>query len=54
MGVLAFAQQGWRWVFFPILAPLFGLVLPLCCYYLDLIDHDRAYTLGFICEGLKE
>jgi SAM-dependent methyltransferase len=54
MGVLAFTQQGWRWVLFPILAPVFGLLLPLCCYYLDLIDQDRAYTLGFICEGCRE
>jgi ubiquinone/menaquinone biosynthesis C-methylase UbiE len=54
MGILSFAQQGWRWVLFPVLAPVFGLILPLCCYYLDRIDHDRAYTLGFICEGWKE
>jgi SAM-dependent methyltransferase len=54
MGVLAFTQQGWRWVLFPVLAPFFGLLLPLCCYYLDALDHDRAYTLGFICEGWKD
>lgn len=54
MGVLAFTQQGWRWILFPLLAPVFGLVLPLCCYYLDGIDHEKAYTLGFICEGFKE
>ena len=36
------------------LAPVFGLILPLCCYYLDVIDHDKSYTLGFICEGRKE
>ena len=54
MGVLAFTQQGWRWVLFPVLAPVFGLLLPVCCYYLDFLDEDRAYTLGFICEGSKE
>ena len=54
MGVLAFTQQGWRWILFPVLAPVFGLFLPLCCYYLDYLDGDRAYTLGFICEGSKE
>jgi len=54
MGVMAFVQQGWRWILFPVLAPVFGLILPLCCYYLDGIDHERAYTLGFICEGWKE
>jgi SAM-dependent methyltransferase len=54
MGVLAFTQRGWRWLLFPILAPVFGLVLPLCCYYLDTLDEDRAYTLGFIAEGWKQ
>ncbi len=54
MGVLAFAQQGWRWLLFPVLAPVFGVVLPLCCYYLDSLDQDRTYTLGFIAEGWKQ
>jgi SAM-dependent methyltransferase len=54
MGVLAFVQRGWRWILFPILAPVFGLLLPLCCYYLDTLDHDQAHTLGFIVEGWKQ
>jgi SAM-dependent methyltransferase len=54
MGVMAFTQQGWRWLLFPVLAPVFGLVLPLCCYYLDSMDQDRSYTLGFICEGWRQ
>jgi SAM-dependent methyltransferase len=54
MGVLAFTQSGWRWLLFPVLAPVFGLLLPLCCYYLDELDQDRAYTLGFIAEGWKQ
>ena len=54
MGVLAFTQTGWRWLLFPVLAPVFGLMLPLCCYYLDTLDQDRAYTLGFIAEGWKQ
>jgi SAM-dependent methyltransferase len=53
MAVLSFTQQSWRWIFFPLLAPIFGFALPLCCYYLDRIDHDRSYTLGYICEGSK-
>ena len=53
-GVPSFAQQGWRWLLFPLLAPVFGLVLPLCCYYLDSLDRDRAFTLGFIAEGWKQ
>ena len=54
MGVLTFSQKGWRWILFPVLAPVFGLFLPLCCYYLDALDRDRAYTLGYVCEGLRE
>jgi SAM-dependent methyltransferase len=54
IGVLTFTQSGWRWVLFPLLAPVFGLILPLCCYYLDTLDQDRAYTLGFIAEGWKQ
>jgi len=54
MGVLAFTQHGWRWLLFPVLAPVFGVILPLCCYYLDSLDEDRAYTLGFIAEGWKQ
>ncbi len=53
MAILSFTQYGWRRVLFPFLAPVFGLILPLCCYYLDDLDSDRAYTLGFVCEGSK-
>jgi SAM-dependent methyltransferase len=54
IAVMAFAQKGWRWIFFPILAPMFGFLLPLCCYYLDSLDDDKSFTLGFICEGSRE
>jgi SAM-dependent methyltransferase len=54
MAVLSFTQQGWRWLLFPVLAPVFGFILPLCCYYLDSIDRDRTYTLGYICEGWRQ
>ena len=53
IAVLGFAQTGWRWIFFPVLAPVFGFLLPLCCYYLDSLDEDKAFTLGFICEGSR-
>jgi SAM-dependent methyltransferase len=52
-GVPSFSQQGWGWLLFPLTAPVFGLVLPLCCYYLDSLDQDRSLTLGFIAEGWK-
>jgi SAM-dependent methyltransferase len=53
MNVLSFTQKGWKWILFPFLAPVFGLIVPLCCYYLDYLDSYRAYTLGFVCEGSK-
>jgi SAM-dependent methyltransferase len=54
MAILSFVQKGWRWIFFPVLAPVFGLVLPLCCYYLDALDGERTFTLGYICEGSRD
>ena len=54
MALLSFVQEGWKWVFFPVLAPIFGLFLPLCCYYLDAFDGERTFTLGYICEGSRE
>src|SRR5262249_9490090 len=54
IAVPAFAQGGWRWLAFPIVAPVFGLILPLCCYYLDSLDQDRSSTLGYIAEGWKQ
>ena len=53
IAVVSFTQGGWRWLLFPFFAPVFGLLLPLCCYYLDWLDEDRAYTLGFVCEGSR-
>jgi SAM-dependent methyltransferase len=54
IGLTAFVQAGWRWILFPVLAPVFGFLLPLCCYYLDPLDTDRTHTLGFVCEGWKD
>jgi SAM-dependent methyltransferase len=54
MALLSFVQQGWKWVFFPVLAPVFGFLLPFCCYYLDALDDERTFTLGYICEGSRE
>jgi len=49
MAILSFFQQGWRWIFFPILAPVFGFVIPVICYFLDPADRKRDYTLGYFC-----
>lgn len=53
MGVLQFFQQGWKYIFFALLAPIFGLFLPLACYYLDRFDKERNYTMGYLCIAKK-
>lgn len=49
MGVLQFFQEGWKYIFFVLLAPFLGLFLPLACYYLDRFDKERNYTMGYLC-----
>jgi SAM-dependent methyltransferase len=44
---LGFFQHGWRWILFPILTPIFGLLLPLLLQLLDRLDRERHYTLAF-------
>jgi SAM-dependent methyltransferase len=49
MAVLSFFQRGWRWLVFAVLAPFFGLLIPMICYFLDPLDQRRDYTLGYFC-----
>lgn len=49
MAILSFFQKGWRWLAFVLLAPMFGLVIPGICYFLDRLDRQRDYTLGYFC-----
>ena len=51
---LTFLQGGVKWVLFVLLAPVFGLLLPLVLYLMDGLDRQRDFTLGYICEGEKE
>jgi SAM-dependent methyltransferase len=44
---LGFLQRGWRWILFPFLVPIFGLLLPLCLQLLDRLDRERRYSLAF-------
>jgi SAM-dependent methyltransferase len=46
--LLQFFQKGLRVVFFPLLAPLFGVVIPLVCFYLDKFDREKAFSVGLI------
>jgi SAM-dependent methyltransferase len=49
MAVLSFFQRGWRWLVFAVLAPFFGFLIPVVCYFLDPVDRRRDYTLGYFC-----
>ena len=53
VSLLSFFQSGWRRLLFPILAPVFGLLLPLLLYSLDGLDHSRHFTLGFRIRALR-
>jgi SAM-dependent methyltransferase len=50
---LGFFQSGWRWFFFPFLAPFFGLLFPLILYFMDGLDGEKNYTLGFRIRATK-
>jgi len=50
---LKFWNTGLRVVLLPLLAPLFGLVIPLLCYYLDPLDRTGQYTLAYVCKAQK-
>jgi len=51
VNLLSFFQRGLRWPLFVLLAPLFGLVLPLLCYLCDGLDPRQDFTLGYVCEA---
>jgi len=50
---LQFFSGGWRWFGFLPAAILLvppALVLP----FLDFLDHDRNFTLGYVCTAKKQ
>lgn len=47
INLLGFFQRGWRWPFFILLAPCFGILLPLLLPVLDRLDRQRDFTLGY-------
>jgi SAM-dependent methyltransferase len=51
---LTFFQGGFKWLLFVFLAPFFGLLLPVVFYLIDGLDRERNFTLGYICEAIKE
>jgi SAM-dependent methyltransferase len=53
VGLLSFFQGGWRWILFPFLAPFFGLLFPLILYFMDELDKEKNYSLGFRVRATK-
>lgn len=53
VGLLSFFQGSWRWILFTMLAPFFGLLFPLILYFMDGLDHDKSYSLGFRIHATK-
>ncbi len=53
VGLLSFFQGGWRWILFALLAPFFGLLFPLICYFMDRLDTTKNYSLGFQIHARK-
>jgi SAM-dependent methyltransferase len=53
VGFLSFFQGGWRWLLFFLLAPFFGLLLPLILYFMDGLDKAKNYSLGFRVHATK-
>lgn len=50
---LSFFQGGWRWMLFPFLAPFFGLLFPVVLYFMDELDREKNYSLGFRIRATK-
>jgi len=53
VAALAFFQGGWRWPLFVLLAPVLGLLAPLVLGWLDGLDRERAFTLGYEVRARK-
>ena len=51
---LSLFQGGALWVLFVLLAPVYGFLAPLVCYALDGLDRRKDFTLGYVCEAVKE
>jgi len=45
---LQFFESGAKFILFIPLAPLFGFLIPLVCYYLDKLDRKKDFALGFV------
>jgi hypothetical protein len=51
--LLEFFQSFPRVLLWPLLAPLFGVLVPILCRRLDWLDRDKFYTIGQVCFAEK-
>ena len=45
---LQFFEHGPGWILWVLLAPLYGVIAPFFCYYLDFLDRKKDFAVGFI------
>jgi SAM-dependent methyltransferase len=48
---LHFFEPGLLKIFWVLFAPIFGLLIPFVCYYLDKLDRRKDFAVGFIAIG---
>jgi SAM-dependent methyltransferase len=53
VNLLDFFQWGWRWLLFPLLAPLFGFLFPILLYFLDVLDESKRFSLGYRVRAVR-
>jgi SAM-dependent methyltransferase len=53
VALLNFLQGGWRWILFALMSPFFGLLFPLILYFMDGLDKQKNYSLGFRIRATK-
>lgn len=54
VNLLSFFQSSWKWIFFPLLAPIAVGAIPILCYYLDKLDREKRHTLGHIVVAVRK
>jgi SAM-dependent methyltransferase len=51
--ILEFFQRFPQALLWPLLAPVFGFLIPVVCRQLDWLDRDKYYTIGQVCFAEK-
>lgn len=54
VNLVSFFQSSWRWIVFPMIAPIAGGVIPFICYYLDNLDREKRHTLGHSVVAVRK